>query len=354
VDHGPVGVQPGHMMRRSSIIALLAMAALGCAENEVSNAQGGGGGAAGSDAGTGPVDAGSEPLSEAETVQKPGPSPELFAAPFYRCLRSFHVAPDGDDAADGTEAHPWQTLQYADASGPVAGDCIIVAPGSYPAGVRISHGGNLASSTGYVVYRCAELGKCVVTAPNLAFGMDYSRQPMASYVVIDGFELAAASAVQYGQGIMVYSGNEAGPNAPNASHHVWAINNVIHGYGQGGIQMNDGEYLYAIHNTIYGNSMATCDAQGSGISYCVLKAFDGYTPTSDDQTNPSPLRSSRAAPRLATASWRVTFPRRRSTWVPVRARSPCAHEWVAWWPRTDGGGRKQPARGLRTPVHRRQ
>jgi hypothetical protein len=48
----------GHMMRRSSVIAVLAIAALGCTEKEISQAQGGNGGAAGANVGTegGPVD----------------------------------------------------------------------------------------------------------------------------------------------------------------------------------------------------------------------------------------------------------------------------------------------------------
>jgi serralysin len=89
--------------------------------------------------------------------------------------------------------------------------------------------------------------------------------------------------------VKVWDGNESGTTAKNSSHHVWVINNIIHGYGQTGVQMNDGEFFYTIHNTIYDNAHATCDAQGSGISYVVLKAFGGYKPTADDKTNPSPL-----------------------------------------------------------------
>jgi hypothetical protein len=53
--------------------------------------------------------------------------------------------------------------------------------------------------------------------------------------------------------------------------------------------MNDGEYFYVLHNTVYNNSNAGCGAQGSGISFVTPKAFTSYAPTSDDQTNPNPL-----------------------------------------------------------------
>ena len=235
--------------------------------------------------------------SPAAAIQKPGPSPALFASPFYTCLRNFYVAASGSDSADGSQTHPWQTLQHANDSGPVAGDCINVQPGTYAAGVTVSHGGNLAAASGYVVYRCSTLDACVITDSAAGFAFETTTFPMPNYVVIDGFELAAASAQTYGQGVKVWDGNENMPTAANSSHHVWVIDNVIHGYGQTGVQMNDGEFFYTIHNTIYGNAHVTCDAQGSGISYVVLKAFGSYVPTADDRTNPSPLIGS-----LATGS----------------------------------------------------
>jgi len=257
----------------------------------------GSGGSSGSSSGSSAGDSGSHDSSSGggdgsppmPGFQKPGPSPELYAAPFYTCMRNFYVATSGSDSADGSQAHPWLTLQHADDSGPMAGDCINVQPGTYAAGVTIAHGGNLASATGYVVYRCSTLDACKITDPGAAFAFETSTFPMPNYVVIDGFELAASSAQTYGQGVKVWDGNENGTTAPNSSHHVWVMNNVIHGYGQTGVQMNDGEFFYTIHNTIHDNANVTCDAQGSGISYVVLKAFAGYQATADDKTNPSPL-----------------------------------------------------------------
>jgi hypothetical protein len=235
------------------------------------------------------VDSPGDSSGPGAAVQRPGPSPMLYASPFYTCLRNFYVATTGEDTADGSKANPWLTLQHADDSAPRAGDCINVEPGTYAAGVTLAHGGNVASATGYVVYRCTTLDGCIVTDSNTGFGIETTTFPMPNYFVFDGFELAASTQVSYGQGIKVWDGNESGTTAPNSSHHVWVINNVIHGYGQTGVQMNDGEYFYTLHNTIYDNARVTCDAQGSGISYVVLKAFGSYEPTADDMTNPNPI-----------------------------------------------------------------
>jgi parallel beta-helix repeat protein len=60
------------------------------------------------------------------------------------------------------------------------------------------------------------------------------------------------------------------------------INNIIHGFGQSGIDLVSGEYFYLLHNLSYNNSGVTCDAQGSGIGIVAPKAFAEYRPTSAD------------------------------------------------------------------------
>ena len=163
--------------------------------------------------------------------------------------------------------------------------------GTYSHGVLINSGGNLASKTGYVVYRCSTMDACIVTdvsagGQNGSFVWNYSKQPMTgSYVFVDGFTMAAAKESLYGQGVELFTGQENKSNAPVSVHHVWIINSVISGYGQSGIQMNDGEYFYVVHNVIHNNSYVGCAAQGSGISFAVLKAIPGYNRTPDDSMN---------------------------------------------------------------------
>ena len=213
-----------------------------------------------------------------------GPSSALFNAPFYSCVRNFYVAPTGSDTNAGTQSSPWQTLQHADGSGLLGGDCVNVAPGTYAAGVHVTHGGSNASPTGYVAYRCQTLDGCKITANggNGAPAFTFNTAGGPNYVVIDGFELAANGPVAYGAGIYINNNAMGGPTGTPSSHHIWMLNNVIHGYGEAGIGTNEADWIFVLHNTVYNNAMVTCDAQGSGIGLVVAKATPSYTPTAAD------------------------------------------------------------------------
>jgi hypothetical protein len=228
------------------------------------------------------------PLHAQVTPSVAGPSPALYAAPFYTCVQNYYVSPTGNDANAGTSAAPWLTIQHADtgAGGRVAGDCVNVEPGTYASGSSITHGGSAATTTGYVVYRCTELDACKITESDHGFqiippGVQGTGGPGPNFIVIDGFELAASSEVTYGIGIVTWD-NQPGSEDTLGSHHIWALNNLVHGYGESGVSMNDGEYFYVIHNTVYNNANVTCDAQGSGITLVSMKALSGYTPTAMD------------------------------------------------------------------------
>jgi parallel beta-helix repeat protein len=221
-------------------------------------------------------------------VQVPGPSPALFKDPYYTCVTNYYVATTGSDSNNGTSpSTPWLTLQHANNSlppgGKAAGACINVAPGTYASGVLVTAGGNLASSTGYVVYRCTTMDACTVTdvaagGQNGAFVWYSTGSMVAPYVIIDGFTLTAARETRFGQGIEVFNGNAFSV----ATHHLWVLNSIISGYGQSGVQTEAGEYFFLIHNTIYGNANTGCSAEGSGISLFEPVALSGYTRTGDD------------------------------------------------------------------------
>ncbi len=235
----------------------------------------------------------------------PGPDQALFDAPYYTCHANYYVATDGRDSQPGTSpASAWATLQHANdiiaATGPAsgAGVCVNVAPGTYNAGVYVTAGGNAATAAGYLVYRCQQLDTCTITGPteNGAGGQFAWTQPNGpgSYVFIDGFVLTASTPPQggiygtalFGQGIQLWDGNDTAANSPFSVHHIWITNNIISGYGQAGINMNDGEYFYVVHNTVYGNANTGCAAQGSGVGYVELKSIPGtYARTPDDGDN---------------------------------------------------------------------
>jgi hypothetical protein len=224
----------------------------------------------------------------APAAELPGPSPSLFANPFYTCVNSYYVATTGNDSNSGTQASPWLTIQHADSAGAgrIAGDCVNVAPGTYAAGVQPTHGGNLASATGYVVYRCQTLDGCKITASggnaDPAFNIS-STGSGPNYLVVDGFELAASSMTLFGVGVELYFPNGADTGG-TTSHHIWIINNIIHGYGQAGVGTGGGDYNYFLHNLAYNNTNVACSAQGSGFGIVIARAFVGYTPTAADLT----------------------------------------------------------------------
>jgi len=230
------------------------------------------------------------------TVQVPGPSQALFASPYYQCVTNYYVAPNGNDSASGSSGSPWLTLQHADSMNVGPGACINVAPGTYD-GVLITHGGNAATATGYVVYLCQTLDGCTINgnggqnASSVSF--DYSnvsttKSNTVNYVQFDGFNMVGFSGSNYAYGIgwEVSNGNNG---AANGSHHIWLLNSIVHGFVQSGVQIVGADYQYVIHNTLYGNAYQQCDAQGSGISIYQANPLPSYTPTADDQTNPNPL-----------------------------------------------------------------
>jgi parallel beta-helix repeat protein len=230
------------------------------------------------------------------SAQDPGPSASLFNSPYYQCRANYYVSNSGSDSNNGSNGAPWATLQHADSMNVGAGACINVAPGTYD-GVTVNNGGNAATSTGYVVYRCQTLDGCTITGNagdngSASVQTDDSHvtsgQPnTVNYVQFDGFVLAGTTPItsqSFGIGFSVVGDNGG---TAIASHHVWLLNSIVHGFGQSGVQMNEGDYHYAIHNAFYDNSGGTqCGAQGSGWSAWEEHPILGYTPTADDQNNP--------------------------------------------------------------------
>ncbi len=224
----------------------------------------------------------------------PGPSQGLWDEhPGYSLAHPVYVSTTGSDTTGtGTAAAPWATLQHANdwllsqPQGSVS--AVVVEPGTYPVGVNITAGG---APGAYIGWRCAKMDACTITGSaagqNGSFAWTRANGP-GSYIIIDGFRLSAASAIStggYGQGIQLWDG-EPGNEKDFSVHHVVILNNIISGYGQAGINMNDGEYFYVIHNTVFRNANSGCSAQGSGIAFVVLKAARGYVRTRADADNP--------------------------------------------------------------------
>src|SRR5271156_6626155 len=184
-------------------------------------------------------------------IARPGPNPAI--APFYSCLRNFYVASTGNDVNLGTQIRPWRTIQHADSTSRKAGDCINVATGTYNANVLIEHGGNAPTPTGYVVYRCTTLDKCHVLAKG--GGHLWGITKSGSFTVIDGFELDGNNALQpngIADACVGSDGDTYGTG--NSAHHIWIINNRIHHCNLAGIDLNNKEWYYVLHNIVYHNA----------------------------------------------------------------------------------------------------
>ncbi len=230
----------------------------------------------------------------ADTPEKPGPSAHLFNNPYYACVRNFYVSTTGSDANDGTTlAKAWKTIAKADQSARQGGDCINVAAGTYDDfNDALQYGGSTASSTGYVTYRCSAPSfisgtGCVVTANGGAQAGHFRGEAYPNYLIFDGFNmLTNNSTVQDDVAFSCAGPGTFGGTTQTSSlgcHHWWIINNVISGHGQAGININDTEYLYSVHNTVTQNSHMGCVGYyGSGIAYVVAKPVTGYTKTADD------------------------------------------------------------------------
>ncbi len=205
--------------------------------------------------------------------QTPGPSAALFANPCYVCLRNFYVAPAplGNDANNGASpTTPWATLTKANA-GRIAGDCVNLLPGTYNlAGeVTISSGGNASTPVGYVVYRSTVMGGAHLVATSR---FNHMIRITAHHVMFDAIDFDGNNHMA------ALCGIDAERSANN--HHIWVMNSQVHGFGQSGIQENDSEWFWNLHNNIYNNACTVrIEWQGSGISHVVPAAVPNYTPT---------------------------------------------------------------------------
>jgi parallel beta-helix repeat protein len=224
-----------------------------------------------------PVSASAQEATSGRTKEVPGPSRALHARPFYSCLRDFYVAPNGSDSNPGTEAQPWLTIQHADTSSRLGGDCVNVAAGTYKAKVLVQHGGSEPTPTGYVVYRCQVLAACHVLASE--GGRLWGFRNDGNFVVVDGFELDGNDALAPGgiaDACLATDDETYGPG--NSAHHIWLINNVVHHCNLSGISLAWKEWYYVMHNAVYLNSF-TSHWQGSGISLFVLQCIERANPS---------------------------------------------------------------------------
>lgn len=136
----------------------------------------------------------------------------LAAAPGVAAAATYHVSAEGDDAAAGTAAAPWRTLQRA-ADRVDAGDTVEVAPGRYQ-GFELRRSGTKVAPVRFTAAQGAIVDRDNGATP------DGIHLRGVSHVVVEGFTVEGAS--------------RAGIRAGHCDH-LTLRRNVVAGSGQSGI-----------------------------------------------------------------------------------------------------------------------
>jgi hypothetical protein len=164
-----------------------------------------------------------------------------------------YVSPSGSNGNNGSQNSPWQTLQYATATGQLScGDLLYVASGSYPNDtIKLDQ---QCSANNRVVVAAAPGGSIVnITSPsgyNTGIWLD------GSYGVLDGLALTAnvgggndVLAFYGGSHYAILGGNFTGGSIPNnvlaVVHMYGGANNLFYGnyIHDGGSDPGDNDYV---------------------------------------------------------------------------------------------------------------
>ncbi|HYX33357.1 MAG TPA: right-handed parallel beta-helix repeat-containing protein [Oligoflexus sp.] len=200
----------------------------------------------------------------------------------------FHVSSaNGSDKNPGTEQLPWKTLQYAHGK-LKPGQTLLVGTGEYKstnyAVLAITKSG---TPDAWITYRNfpGQSPKIVSTVRKNWSGIEVRQ---ASYIVIEGFELAGHSKdvtlegalaemrkptpYASSSGISVESRDLSKPIA----HHIVVRNNYIHDHPLNGVAMMGADYVTVEDNRIHNNGRFSSYG-GSGISVLVPRDSDSNT-----------------------------------------------------------------------------
>lgn len=114
--------------------------------------------------------------------------PALLCAAGLAQAATYHVAPGGSDAAPGSEAQPWATLQHAaDSVGP--GDTVLVHGGTY-AGFELTTSGTAGQR---IVFAAAPGAQPLVNGDNPFNNRGAINIEGASHVTVRGFQVSGAT-----------------------------------------------------------------------------------------------------------------------------------------------------------------
>ena len=175
--------------------------------------------------------------------------------------RTLHVSPNVSAAGVGSVELPFGSIPQALAV-VKPGDTILVAAGDYrePKGISIGVSGR--PDAWIKIKAATDARPKLISSGWHGFGLTSG----IAYIEIAGFELEWISAPKAAKQVA-----GVGIAPAYASHHLRFLNNVIHGFGTGGICALDCDYLHLEGNVIF-NTAKTSPYGGSAISLC--RAFN--------------------------------------------------------------------------------
>ena len=148
--------------------------------------------------------------------------------------QTYYVAVSGSDTSgDGSQAHPWATIQHA-ATQVSAGDTVLINPGSYTGGIHVETGGTAAEP---VIYQAAGAGVIVEGSGGErdAFFID-----QADYVTVEG--------------LVIQHADRAGMRI-SQSHHVTVRSMTFADNGRWGLFTDFSDYTLVEDSESYGAAL---------------------------------------------------------------------------------------------------
>ena len=214
-----------------------------------------------------------------------GAAPDIGAYETGATGNIYWVAMDGDDANDGSETHPWRTVQHA-VDTTVAGDTIIVKPGTY-VGAHVNNSG--AAAAPKTLMSQYQWQAVLNAKPAGAWHNGILELEGDGYWVFDGFEVDGQTRTLRCVDIRV--ANHVTVRNCHVHHAQYTgifdgfadyatyENNVSHDNGEHGIyHSNSADYAVIRGNTSYANTSCGIHMNGDAsmggdgvISFCTVE-----------------------------------------------------------------------------------
>ena len=205
--------------------------------------------------------------------------PQKPAVPLFKevSARNYYVSSDGDDVNDGSQQHPWATIQHA-ARAAGASSTVHVAAGSYAGPITTQTSGTASGRIRFV--SDAQWGATIRAA---SVGVVWTN--MGDYVDIEGFDIAGTDAatchgiINYASYVRIIGNNvhDVGYNDTTcvygsgivnhnnrAGHDDDVIGNVVHDIGNLSHthQFHHGIYQANLRGHIWNNLVYRCEGWG--------------------------------------------------------------------------------------------